>query len=149
MHEQTNILGIHLIRVSYIFHGNNVQFPIFRCYILQDPSTHFDLTFVFPLFNEAGFFLSQRFNSTSLVLYMPAVANSLLSVSMGYYDNPSIAPSSIYEGSQYEARLRNKGEREREKKKIHSSIRSRELLLLHHQKKSFLLSPGYLSRTSL
>lgn len=75
----------------------------------QDPSTHFDVTFVFPLFNEVGFHLSQRFNSTSLVLYMPAVANSMLSVSMGYYDNPSMAPSAIYEGSQYEARKTDRG----------------------------------------
>ncbi len=54
---------------------------------------------VFPLFNEMGYFLAERFNS-SLVLYMAAAAHSMLTLQMGYVDNPSFVTSTMHDGTQ-------------------------------------------------
>lgn len=87
---------------DYIYeaHFEALQHPDIQT-LLRDPNTKFDLTFVFPLFNEVGYFLAKRFQSP-LVLYMPAVANSLLTTSLGYFDNPSFATTSTYEMAQSE-----------------------------------------------
>ncbi|XP_059089673.1 UDP-glucosyltransferase 2-like [Tigriopus californicus] len=84
----------------YEAHLEALQHPEIRT-LLLDPNTKFDLTFVFPLFNEVGYFLAKRFRSP-LVLYMPAVANSLLTTSLGYFDNPTFATTSTYEMAQSE-----------------------------------------------
>ena len=52
--------------------------------------THYDVTFVSPLFNEMGLYFGQKFDS-SVILYMAPVSSSLLSASMGFFDHPVIA----------------------------------------------------------
>ena len=52
--------------------------------------SHYDVTFVSPLFNEMGLYFGQRFGS-SVILYMAPVSSSLLSASMGFFDHPVIA----------------------------------------------------------
>jgi hypothetical protein len=81
-------------------HGRVLDHPEVSA-LLTDPGTKFDLTFVFPLFNEVGYYLGHRFNS-SVVLYMSTVANSILSLQMGYQDNPSFVTSSMHMGTQWD-----------------------------------------------
>ena len=60
-------------------------------YMLDDSrATHYDVTFVSPLFNEMGLYFGRKFSS-SVILYMAPVSSSLLSASMGHFDHPVIA----------------------------------------------------------
>ena len=84
---------------DFIIQGHTKTFQHPEIQWLFTSGANFDVTIVYPLFNEVGYYLSQQFNS-SLILLMPSAANSFLSASMGYLDNPSIATSSMYEESQ-------------------------------------------------
>lgn len=61
--------------------------------LVSDPNTRFDVTIVLPVMNEVGLYLANEFQSPT-ILFMSSVANSLLSASMGYHDNPTVATHS-------------------------------------------------------
>ncbi|XP_045163477.2 UDP-glycosyltransferase UGT4-like [Mercenaria mercenaria] len=69
--------------------------------MLQENRKTFDLVIVPALFNEIGYFLAKKFNAP-LILLMPFNANPILTLAMGYSDNPAFVKWSFNKNGQSE-----------------------------------------------